>query len=158
MSAAAASSTSPRSVASATRAGFGDGRVKTAAEEIVDLVSDLRHAMQAAPLPDKVAASLVSFDDFQAVFYEFLAAQKAFRANSPPASPQWCRPGRPTPSQIDTDARAQCFTPSLERYAAVCSDSALPASICGVKLGCSRDERAKRSPLHLRNGPKSGDF
>jgi hypothetical protein len=39
--------------------------------------------MQAAPLPDKVAASLVSFDDFQAVFYEFLAAQKAFRADSP---------------------------------------------------------------------------
>jgi hypothetical protein len=57
--------------------GFSDGRVKTAAEEIVDLVSDLRHAMQAAPLPDKVAASLVSFDDFQAVFFEFLAAQKA---------------------------------------------------------------------------------
>jgi hypothetical protein len=28
----------------------------------------------------------------------------------------------------------------------------------GVLLSCSRAEPAKRSPLHLRNCPKSGDF
>ena len=40
-----------------------------------ELVAALRATMLAASVPDKVAASLVSYDDFQVVFYELLAAQ-----------------------------------------------------------------------------------
>jgi hypothetical protein len=61
-------------------------------------------------------------------------------------------------SQTPSDARRRRLSAPHGGDAAVCSDGVLRAFICGVKLGCSRDEPANRSPLHLRNGPKSGDF
>jgi hypothetical protein len=54
----------------------------TPAETMVDLVTKLAHEMQTAPVADVIVASVSAFNEFQAIFYGFLGAQRAFKSDA----------------------------------------------------------------------------
>ena len=53
----------------------------TPAEEMVELASKLSHLMKTAPVADCIVATVTGFDEFQSIFYGFLAAQRAFKSD-----------------------------------------------------------------------------
>jgi hypothetical protein len=58
------------------------GAIESPAQRIVDLTSELKRAIETAPLEEQVLAGIVARDDFHATFALFIEAQRAHQARS----------------------------------------------------------------------------